>query len=445
MRAIGFILIGAILACILCFSKKYITQVPIKSGKQHLSGMVISLPAVMRRDTQFNLAAGHHRYRLKWYGQRGWLIPGQKWQFFVKLKTRQMLCKSGALGYCLWLTAHQIDAVGYVKKGRLLATSTFTFSDLLSRWRYQLKWHLLWPLLKPIPYHGVLLALVMGDRSGLSPAMWQVFTHTGTSHLLAISGLHIGLLAGLVYFVVRWVMSILTILVPGLIVQTIAHVAALASALGYLLISGGSVPTLRATTMLALFCLSRITLRFITLAEVWLFTLALMLVGDPFALLTASAGLSFTAIGILIYAVKHTRGMHRFARVGYIQWLFFWAMLPLMAFWFQQVSVVSIIANFIAIPFMSWFVVPPAMVGVMVAKSLPSLAVGCFKIASVGFGWLWQYLAFLANQRFWGHQISIDFEQFSFGVLAVVLLLAPRKLPGRWLGYLLLLPFIFYG
>lgn len=195
------------------------------------------------------------RLRLSWYYQNKRIQPGDKWQLLVRLKQPHGMQNPGGFDYEKWLYLQGIHATGYIRKSdknTLLVSSTGTLSGLIDRSRQYLI-----TLISKLPdqnYAGILQALTLGHKTLITVDQWRVLRVTGTSHLMAISGLHIGLVAGLVFWMVRR-------LVPAFVINTmsapqLAAVFSLFGALLYAMLAGFTVPTQRAFVMLLVLMLA---------------------------------------------------------------------------------------------------------------------------------------------------------------------------------------------
>lgn len=217
-------------------------------------------------------------------------------------------------------------------------------------------------------YKGIVTALVIGKQSEISTKQWQTFRATGTSHLMAISGLHIGLVAGLFYLLAfkGWVRSKWVAQMPA---QNIAPIFAIIGALFYANLAGWSIPTQRACIMITVMMLGVMLRQPILRGSVLCAAALIILIVDPFAIFRAGFWLSFSAVGLLMLSIKMHPNAKRIKRWLYPQVYLFVGMMPLTLFWFEQASIISPFANLIAIPWMSFIVVPCALVGALLSFS----------------------------------------------------------------------------
>ena len=193
---------------------------------------------------------------------------------------------------------------------------------------------------------GVLRAMVLGDQSELSPAVQAVFLRSGTYHILVISGLHIGFLAGLLFFVSR----------AARLPRTASCVITVIGVGGYTLLAGSSPPIVRAALMTGLYLLAVVVGRERDLANALALAAFLLLLWNPLYLFDAGFQLTFTATGAILAAVSHFDAA-RFPRL--MRWLVILlvtsaaatvATAPLLAFHFNRVSLTGIAANLVIVP-----------------------------------------------------------------------------------------------
>ncbi|WP_246100562.1 DNA internalization-related competence protein ComEC/Rec2 [Tepidimonas alkaliphilus] len=223
---------------------------------------------------------------------------------------------------------------------------------------------------------GLVVALVTGDQAAIPPAQWDVIRATGVAHLVAISGLHVTMFAALALGAVGAAWRRLGARWPGLILRAptplVASLAAVALAAAYALFAGGGVPAQRTVAMLALVLGLRLLGRSWPWPWVWLAALAAALAVDPWAWLQPGFWLSFVAVAVLFVrghgAAVAPDGQGRLRawlrEFWGAQWAVTVGLAPLLLFWFGQVSLVGLLANAIAIPWITWGVTPLALLGV---------------------------------------------------------------------------------
>jgi competence protein ComEC len=329
------------------------------------------------------------------------LRAGERWQMTVRLKAPHGNSNPHGFDYELWLWEQGIQATGYVRTGTHDAPPV----KLGSSW-----WHpverarqavreAIFARVENRQLAGVLSALVVGDQNAIERADWDVFRATGVAHLMSISGLHITMFAWLASLLIGKLWRRSAGLTPRL---CLALPASSAGALGglllatlYALFSGWGVPAQRTIWMLATVVLLRQSGRQWPWLQTWLLAMAVVVALDPWALMQAGFWLSFVAVGVLFATdsgANNTRdtwagtlipignglnsGFWRqrlasfFAHLGSAareQWVVTLALTPLSLLLFNQVSLVGLLANALAIPWVTLVVTPLAMLGVLYA------------------------------------------------------------------------------
>ncbi len=414
-----------------------------------VTGMIANLPEQDERRVSFDFVVTNsaqtlpHKIRLSWYYADQPVKAGQYWAFTVKLKRPHGSFNPNGYDYERQLFIEGIGATGYIRsqtKPVLLGRDSASFN--ISIWRQTITDELT-TLLATSPSLGLIKALTIGDGSVISTTEWEVFRKTGTTHLVVISGSHIGLIAGLVYFIVLrlWAWTGCLKWSP----QQVAALIALCSGVFYSALAGFSVPTQRSAIMLAVAMLAIIIQRnprpFHTLAS----ALLAVLVIDPLAVLSAGFWLSFIAVCLIIYTVAGRLGkLNIFWETLKLNGVMSLGLVPLTLLFFQQVPLISPVANAIAVPVISFLVVPLALLAVGLMFISPTLATGLFWLVDKLLQGLWWLLQYLAKLPF----ATVNHAQPSwwallFAVLSILILLAPKGFPARWLGLVLLLPLIF--
>jgi ComEC/Rec2-related protein len=280
-----------------------------------VTGRVASLPEYRSEDMRFEflpdnpvIFAGKEwpaprKIRLTWYRHTKKMQPGQHWQLRVKLKRPHGFMNPGSFDYEQWLFQHRIGATGYVADVLDNRDTGITSGEYVDRLRYQLR-ERIHRSLEHDRYGGLILALVLGDRSLISAGDRNTMINTGTYHLLAISGMHISLVAGLAYLIALRLWSWTGFLPVRFAAQRFAALLAMMVAVLYALIAGFSIPTQRALIMLAVIMFAVYTRRRYATSYIYCTALLLVLIYDPFAVMDPGFWLSFGAIALLIYGMS---------------------------------------------------------------------------------------------------------------------------------------------
>jgi competence protein ComEC len=428
-----------------------------------VEGRIADLPVVNERGLRFAFDIDRawqddqpvsvpHKVQLSLYNAMPTLHVGDVWTFIVRLKRPHGFQNPGGFDYEAHLFQLRVRASGYVREHepyRLLAPLGTLADGLLpgyrlDRFRQQLSARIQ-TLLPDNRFAPMITAFANGDDDAIPDDQWQVLTRTGTSHLIAISGMNIGLVAGLVFFLARWLWSLPGTTVLRVPASLVAASAALLAALGYAALAGFAIPTQRALVMLAV-ALGGVFLRRRTAPSALLAValLAVLLV-DPLAVMAPGFWLSFAAVAVILYTVAGTNVQgwkERLVAWGRLQWAIAAGLLPLLLLLFQQVSLSGPFANLVAIPVVEMLVIPATLLGVAGSFVLPaSLAAWPFLLAAKALTMLWPLLELLAQlEGAQWTQHNPPLWTLGAALVGVLLLLAPRGIPARWLGLVWLLP-----
>jgi len=298
---------------------------------------------------------GRWRLRLAAYDASAAPVPGERWRLPVRVRSVVGYRNPGGFDYAGWLYARGVRYSGYVK-GETLRLATGRWS--LDRLRWKLS-QALDAVVKPSRAAALVRALVVGDRGGLTHEDKAVFAATGTSHLVAISGLHVGLVAGFAW----WVTAGLWRFVPGLCGRWPARVAgapaAMAAALAYAALAGFSLPTRRALVMLLVAAAAVILRRHAVSWRVLAVAALLVLVMDPQSVREAGFWLSFGAVALIFLVLRHRPG--RFSWL-WVQPVVSLGLNPVLALQGMVPSLLSPLVNLLAVPAFSFLLVPSALV-----------------------------------------------------------------------------------
>ncbi len=429
-----------------------------------LTGVISSLPDTFEHGRRFTIDAERatlagepvalpRRIGLGWYGGSRAvpdLRPGQRWTLTVRLKRPHGLANSGGFDAEAWWLTEGIRASGYVREGGARKDDDFVFSlrDGIGRARAAIRDRIA-AALPEAPHAGVIVALVIGDQRSISAAEWDVFNRTGIGHLVSISGLHITMIAALAAGLLHWLWrhsffigASLPLVLPA---RKAAAAAGLAAALVYVALAGFGIPAQRTLLMLAVVTAAVWCDRVAAAPQVLALALLAVLVLDPWAVLWPGFWLSFFAIACLMLAAdgreQAPAGLRQAVASGvHSQWVVTVGLLPLTLLLFGQTSLVSPLANALAIPLVSFVVTPLALLGSVLPAPLH--------------GWLLQAahggMALLAEvlQRLSALPLAVWQAPApgpwptAMALAGTLWLLAPRGWPLRWAGALAWLPLL---
>jgi competence protein ComEC len=384
------------------------------------------------------------KIRLSWYDTLPQAGPGERWQLAVRLKRPHGFANPGGFDYERWLFQQRIRATGYVRedaRNRRLATARPAIITAV-RNRLQMTME---HLQADMPTMAMIRALTIGDRSAISTTDWAILRNTGTSHLMAISGLHISLAAGLLFWLVRGLWAGAGRFAEAVPARKIAALTAVAGALLYAMLAGFGIPARRAVVMVTVFMLAVVFNRRSSLAPALCLAAVVTLLIDPLSVLSAGWWLSFWAVVLIAYLAVGRQGRQGFGgRWIYMHVLLALGMLPILLIFFQSASLIAPLANVIAVPWVGTLVVPLALLGSLFTLLHAATGELLLVIAASLLEPVWFWLDWLAEAPFssWQQHQPIGWTLLP-GIAGLLLLLAPRGIPGRWLGLLLLLPVFF--
>ncbi|MBN3751053.1 ComEC family competence protein, partial [Burkholderia sp. Se-20373] len=457
-----------------------------------VTGVIRGLPMIDQTGARLLFAvesndAGLARFppliRLSWraYGASAARDPlpdlraAQRWRFVVRLKRPHAEANPGVRdSEAAWLAAG-IRAIGYVstpRRAELLDARAAGWRASIDRLRDALRARIDASLGSDAGHRGIVAALAIGDQSGIGDDDWHVLRSTGTSHLVAISGLHVGLVGaiagGLVSMVwrrLRWRTRAATLVFPA---PYAAALAALAAAAGYAALAGFNVPAQRAWWMIAAGGIAYLAGRSVPTSAVLCAALGGVLLADPWAVLSAGFWLSFGAVAVILLAVAGWRGVRevdteneegdgtaglssrlrawgaragrRIAEATRVQYAVTIGLAPLTAAWFAQISLSGPLGNAFAIPWVSSVVTPVVLAGIALPAPLDAYA---FRLAHAALEPMMKLLGYLAGWPagvFWLRMP--DWPVLVLACVGVAWALMPRGWPLRWAAPLTWLPLV---
>jgi competence protein ComEC len=382
------------------------------------------------------------------------LKAGERWALTVRLKAPHGNANPHGFDYELWLWEQGVQATGYVRatpanaaQGTAPRRIGSTWQHPIERARQQVRDAIFAKVPEP-KLAGVIAALVVGDQAAIERADWDVYRATGVAHLMSISGLHVTMFAWGAALCAGWLWRRSSRAMQWLPAQHAALLGGVLLATAYALFSGWGVPSQRTIWMLATVALLRLSGKQWPWPLVWLLAMAVVVAIDPWALLQAGFWLSFVAVGVLFATDQQggkskpvgsmvLRASAKLISAAREQWLITLALAPLTLLLFQQVSLIGLLANAVAIPWVTLVVTPLAMLGV-VFNPLWSAAAACVQVLGIVLQWL-------AAVPF--ASVSLAAPPVALGWLAVVggIVMAMRlPWPLRTLGAALVLPVLLW-
>jgi competence protein ComEC len=391
-------------------------------------------------DARFRAQGLPHTLLVHWYRERPDLSAGQSWELELKLKPPWGRVNFQGSDQERWLFSQAIGGLGTVRSGRLLpqpADRGFTVESLRERIIDRISAQVSDPRQR-----GIIQALATAERSGLSANDRRLLAVTGTSHLLAISGLHIGLAAAGGFWLIRALIWFLPVIRIGALAFILAMTGGLMTALAYSALAGLGTPTVRAVLMLVFTMLAVSLPRNSHPFRAWLMAFALMLLVNPFAATGAGFWFSFLAVAALIVLFSPRTGLiSRWRSLLMAQAAVGVVLLPLGAAWFNLFSPVAYLANLVAIPWVSILIVPFVLGGLPALALSETLAGALWTVAGFFSSVLLHYLEFIGHvQGPLQTMQSPSAFHLMLGLLGGFILLLPQGIRGRWGGLFLLIP-----
>jgi competence protein ComEC len=417
-------------------------------------GVVRGLPDVESRSTRFEFEVESTRLdgdalalrgpvRLNWYDKAPELEPCSRWKLHLRLRPPRGLVNPGGYDSERGAVLHGVVAVGYVREDaenhRIDAPSGLCIDA-----RRRLITAALSSQLDNESSIGLLRAIAVGDQQAIADEDWQVLRATGIGHLIAISGLHVGMFAAFGAMLARLVWKSwprLTLRFPGPLIEA---PMAMACASGYGLLAGMGVPTVRTLVMIAVALLARYARRSCTVSQALALAAMVIVIWDPLAVLSAGFWLSFCGVAVLLCVSRPEPAQRAVWReLPRLQLVLSLALLPMTVWFFGQGSLIGPFANLIAVPWISFLVVPVTVAGSLLIVDVPSVGAPLLHLADVLLKPLWQLMQWMAAlpsaQVYFA---ATPIWALVLALIGVACMLLPRGVPARAIGVMLLIPLL---
>jgi len=414
-------------------------------------GTVTNIPEFYDRRIRFEFKPDQdqkislpNKILLNWYQPFAQeLHAGDQWQLNIRLKQPYGMKNPGTFDYESWLFQQGIGATGYVRNNtqniRLENATLYSINTLRQSLFNKIDQHL-----NDSDHRGLIQGLTTGLRHNINQEQWQLLRLSGTSHLLAISGLHIGLAAAIGFFSFRWLWSRRAnnlLLIPAL---QVAAIGGFILALFYAALAGFSIPTQRALLMVSLVMISLLIKRPVSIPSTLALSLIVILIWEPLSVLSAGLWLSFSAVAVILFTCQHRfpkprwqwAKIHVFIALG---------LTPLLLVFFLQLSFIAPIANIIAVPFISLIIVPLLLLSIVLLFLYEPIGFLLLDFVDWILSLFWPFLDSMVSLPF-SHWTSAQIPPLYLLpiVISIALLLSPKAIPGKHLAVFGLLPLFFY-
>jgi competence protein ComEC len=414
----------------------------VRQGEEHrVHGRVVSLPSLDGDALHFLFAPDDPDLpgliRAGWYHGQAPVRGGDCWTLDLRLRAPHGSANPAGFDYEGWLYRQGIEALATVRDGQRCSESPAAgllnlreaIRDRIDRW------------LPDHPARGLVSGLTIGDQSEIGSADWDVFRLTGTSHLVAVSGFNVAIVAGSVFFMLRWLWTLWPALCLWVPAQRAAAVGAAAVASFYAALAGFEAPVARATMMVLFALLAALLTRRASLTRILALAWIGVLVLQPAAVLSPGVWLSFGAVAAIAYVAGGRVGRIASWRQGItVQLMLSLVLAPLSLYFFQGVSWIAPLVNLAAVPIVA-LLTPLLVVALLLAWLWPGFGVPVLGTSAEvvwkmreGLAWIAQHLP----QPWLPAAPSV--VALLLALCGAVLLFAPRGLPTRLLGLVLLVP-----
>lgn len=316
---------------------------------------------------------------------------GDKLHILARLKIPHGLANPAGFNSERWLLGQGVTATGSIKRFEFMARSETGWRD---QWLNHSR-----QLMRGFRQPELLMALIYGEQQEVDKADWQTLRDTGLIHLIAISGMHIGLIAWIGIALSRLLFRRWSDFFPA-----IHWLSGFSFAFIYTALADFSAPAVRALCMLGIWIILRLWQREWSGVRIWLFALVIMLILNPWSVFSAGFWLSFIAVGILGLAGF----LWRKPSLWQIQWLMTLLLIPAQLVLFNGLSISSILINLPAGPWFTFLIVPIALISGLLVPIVPALAKFGFWLCDIQLDWLMSVLEWLQS---WGSGwLSLSFH-----------------------------------
>jgi competence protein ComEC len=402
MMLVGQFLVGMQAACWLDL------RVPVDGADSRalVEGTIVNVPSRDGASLRFDLRgrflqadavdARERRFRVQWRDDRAAPRVGEQWRLLLRLVPLEESRNFAGFESARLAFRERVHGAGWVlpsAMNTLRRLAPASLDTLRARIALRIRERVADP-----DAAALVTALAVGLTPDMSRDQWRVFNATGTTHLVAISGMHVTLFAWLAFRAGRIAWRWLP-LRRSIGREPFALLLGLACAGGYALLAGWSVPTQRTWLMLALYVGARLSARQVAPGRLWALALVLVLLSDLLAPLSAGFWLSFVAVGVLLAAgeARPVSARSRLAALARLQLAVMVALAPAGFAVFGSLSLAGLAVNLVAIPVVSFLFVPMVLAGALAAWWYPP---GCdlfFGVSAFLYDTLWPAMVWCAD------------------------------------------------
>ena len=432
-------------------------QLPPAWEKRDLSieGRIVNLPEAEARRTRFRFRVDDNAsqpeplrgklLQLSWYdaydatkpGPRTQLHAGARWQLQLRVRAPRGLANPGGFDSERHALAQRLAATGYVRNPEI--SKQLAPPAGINAWREQMSTRI--EAAVPSASSRYVRALALGDTQALANEDWEILRASGLTHLIAISGFHVGLVAGFFALCSAGLWRLFPAWARTVPRPQAAGFAAMLGACGYAAVAGFALPTVRTVLMIAVVVLARLSRRPARIVDSLALALIAVLLFDPLSFLAAGFWLSFAGVAWLVWCLPQSQHWAK----GFLsaQGVATLGLLPLTVVLFGQASLAGPLANLLAIPWWSLVVVPLSLLGTGLEALHAGWGTGPWRAAAWCFDLIWPLFVAMAESRFalwWLPEAR--WYALPLALVGAFWVLLPRGVPGKGLALLLWLPLL---
>ncbi len=396
-------------------------------------------PATLLQGSTIRLA-WYDEFEAKQPGPRLHLRAGERWQFRTRLRAPRGLRNPGGFDSERSALVQRLAATGHLRHPEMTARRLSPATGV-DAWREVMSARI--GLGIQAESSRFLRALALGDTRGLTDTDWEILRTAGLTHLIAISGFHVGIVAaafsmlaaGLWRAFPRWARRVPRPMGMGL--------AAVAAALGYAALAGFALPTVRTVLMMGVWALARLGRRPASVMQSLALALLAILIADPLSPLAAGFWLSFAGVAWLAWCLPAMGDGHWLRGFLSAQAVATIGLLPLSVVLFDQASAIGPVVHLLAIPWWSLVVVPLSLLGLLFETCISGAGVPVWRLAAWCFDLTWPGFQWAAQSRFalWWIAESPGWA-LPLALAGTFWMLMPRGTPGKSLALLLWCPLL---